>query len=118
LGSVGLNDEDDLSSLQMCIMAKPEGDVKIENAIGLSLHRHRFWWHESKREITAYYWYFEEFGIVYLLCLDDSAERLNFTGEQLVTIRREFERVRGGLERKGVIRLSNDNPPVEPQKDA
>jgi hypothetical protein len=116
--TLGLDDEDDLSSLQMCIMARPHGDTKIDGTGGLSLHRHRFWWHKTSKEITAYYWYFEEFGIVYLLCVDDSAERLNFTDDQRMGIRHEFERVKGGLERKGAIRLSNDNQPlVEPKKD-
>lgn len=102
---LGLDDEDDLASLQLCIMAHPAGDRLIEGTNGLRLHTHKLW-SANKREVTVYYAYFEDFGIVYLVCVDGHAERnLAFSDEQRAGFRAVLNRVQVELERLQTIRI-------------
>jgi len=66
-----LDDEDDLLSLQLCIMAQPHGDGEIPDTGGCKTHTHCFDWDNNKPVLTAFYGYFEEFGVVYMTCVEE-----------------------------------------------
>lgn len=101
---LGLDDEDDLTSLQLCIMAHPQGDAQIRGAGGLRKHRHAFGdWGIKKPDVTAYYTYFEDYGIVYLACLDRQAEDVTFSRSEKAAIRDSIAEVGKELARVRTI---------------
>jgi hypothetical protein len=100
----GFDLEDDLESLQLCIMANPLGDVEIEDTGGLRKHEHSFDWADDKDNVTAYYAYFEEYGIAYMCCLDPDAGDLMFTNEERMAIRESLANVKRELDRVKRIR--------------
>ena len=104
--ALGLDDEDDLWSLQTCIMVRPRGDGEIEGIGGLHRHTHYFQHRRDRKFVTVYYGYFEDYGIVYLSCFDEHAEPLTFSAEERNAIRRELEKVFAELERLKFIRTS------------
>lgn len=103
--ALGLDDEDDLTSLQLCIMAHPEGDQVVDGTTGLRLHRHRFQRRSGPRAVTTYYAYFPDFGIVYLNCVDTGHERVRFSAEELHEINEALREVEAELERLKTIRV-------------
>lgn len=104
--SLGLDDEDDLESLQLCIMANPKGDAPIDGTGGLRKHCHSFDWKGNSKvtAITAYFAYFEDYGIVYLACLDERAEDLEFTPADKDRIRKSLVVVEKELEQRKTVR--------------
>ncbi len=101
---LGLDLEDDLTSLQMCIMSNPEGDCLIKNSGGLRKHHHIFGdWSSAKGDITAYYAYFESYGIAYLVYFDEESSDLDFDKKQLSKIRKSIKEVEREIERLQVI---------------
>src|SRR4051812_23893169 len=52
---LGLDDEHDLESLQLCIMVHPDGDQEVEGTNGLRIHRHYLHRSSGVRAITVYY---------------------------------------------------------------
>lgn len=102
--AAGLDDEDDLTSLQLCIMANPYGDEVISGTGGLIRHCHSFDWASDKRTVDVYYAYFEDYGIVYLDCLDELAEGIVFSKLQRAQIRESLVRVRREIQRRRTIR--------------
>ena len=101
---MGMDDEDDLESLQLCIMANPLGDGEIDGAGGLRTHSHSFDWDSSKPTITAYYGYFADFGIVYFTCVEEAGEPVEFSMTEKVAIRESLIKVKRELDRKQTIR--------------
>lgn len=104
--ALGLDDEDDLWSLQTCIMVKPRGDEEIKGTGGIHRHQHFFHHRRDVTCITVYYGYFEEYGIVYLSCTDEREGHVEFSLEEQTAIRKELERVAAELGRLKFIRLS------------
>ena len=103
--SLGLDLEFDATSLQLCIMANAKGYPIIDGSDGVRRHIHSFKeWGIDKPSIGVYYAYFEEFGIAYFVCIDEGAEDLEFTGEQLMHFRGAMQTVKDGLARRGTIR--------------
>lgn len=101
---MGLDDEEDLESLQLCIMANPKGDL-IPGTGGLRKHDHAFGeWADDKGEITVYYGYFEDYGIVYLVCVEESGGDLAFSQEERGAIRESLVKVKRELDRLKTIR--------------
>ena len=103
--ALGLDDEDDLISLQLCIMSHPEGDGIVSGTNGLRVHRHHFQRASGIRSVTAYYAYFPDFGIVYMNCLDSTLEKLRFSQEELIAINQAIREVEVELERLKTIRV-------------
>jgi hypothetical protein len=102
----GLDDEDDLESLQICIMVNPKGDGgQIPGTGGLRKHRHDFAEESNKDAVTAYYAHFEEYGIVYLVCIDEQAEELVFSQSQREAIREQLVAIRKELDRLKTVRI-------------
>ena len=102
---LGLDDEDDLLSLQLCIMAQPDGDGVVEGTNGLRMHRHKFQRARGVKAVTAYYAYFPDFGVVYLNCVDTTRERLRFSLDELQAINDALREVEVELERLKTIRV-------------
>lgn len=103
--ALGLDDEDDLVSLQLCIMSHPEGDRVVEGTNGLRIHRHTFQRASGIQFVTAYYAYFPDFGVVYLNCVDTGREKIRFSASELVAINESLEEVKVELERRKTIRV-------------
>lgn len=100
----GFNLEEDLISLQLCIMNNPYGDLVIDGTGGLRKHHHSFSdWGIDSEDIAAYYAYFEDYGIVYLNGLDECAEDLEFTAQQREAIRAKLVAVETELDRLKTI---------------
>jgi hypothetical protein len=100
-----LNCEDDAVSLQLCTMANPKDWPVIAGTGGLRLHIHSF--RDTgidKPDIGAYYVYFEDFGIVYFVFLDATAEQIDFSASDLDRIRAGIARIRALLEQRKRIR--------------
>lgn len=98
--ALGLDVEDDMLSLQTCIMAKPEGDGVIEGSGGLRFHVHEF---PAKSTIVAYYAYFPDHGLAYMAELDQSCTVVEFATRELESIRVAIEDVQGYLRRKRLL---------------
>lgn len=103
--ALGLDDEDDMVSLQLCVMSHPEGDSVVAGTSGLRVHRHFIHRASEVRRITTYYAYFPDFGVVYLNCVDTSRAKLKFTDEQIVAINAAILEVETELERLKTIRV-------------
>jgi hypothetical protein len=102
--ALGLDDEDDMVSLQLCIMSHPEGDSVVPGTNGLRIHRHYF--HGAAvNSVTIYYAYFQAFGFVYMNCVDTSKERLKFSQRDLFAINESIQEVEAELERLKTIRV-------------
>lgn len=97
---LGLDHDEDLTSLQLCIMAHPFGDSAIEGSGGLLVHTHSF---AGKKDpdscVTVYYAYFEEHGCAHLNFVDSSAKPVEFSESQLDEIRLSLARVKKYLDR-------------------
>lgn len=102
--ALGLDDEDDMVSLQLCIMSHPEGDVVVPGTNGLRVHRHYFE-RAAVKSVTVYYAYFPDFGVVYMNCLDTSKERMKFAPEDVTAINDAIQEVESELERLKTIRV-------------
>ena len=103
--ALGLGEEEDATSLQLCIMASPAGYEEIKGTDGVRRHIHSFSeWGINKPDIAAYYAYFEDYGIVYFICIDDHADKLTFSNEQIDSFRSVVGRVREELDRRRTIR--------------
>jgi hypothetical protein len=87
-------------------MARPRGDKEIKGTGGLYKIRHSF---PNRRVkcIAVYYGYFEEFGVVYLSCIDETAEDITFSREEYIAIKDELEKVIAELNRLKTIRISD-----------
>ncbi len=104
--ALGLDDEDDLWHLQLCVMARPRGDEEIEGVGGLYRHRHFVQGRKDVKYVTVYYGYFEDYGVVYLSCVDERAEKLAFSPEERSAIKRKFDKIAAELDRWKTIRTS------------
>jgi hypothetical protein len=104
---LGLDDEDDMVSLQLCIMSHPDGDDVIEGSHGLRRHRHAIQGANRKRvkAVTVYYGYFPDFGIVYMNCVEEGRDKLQFSDDDLAIIAESLRGVEAELERLKTIRI-------------
>lgn len=103
--AMGLDDENDLTSIQLCIMAHPKGDALIPGTGGLRKHHHSFGdWAINKSDVTVYYAYYEMYGIVYLACVDEAAEEIEFEADEKAAIRESLIEVKRELDRLKTIR--------------
>jgi hypothetical protein len=103
--SLGLDCDNDAISLQLCIMSAPKEFPVIDGTGGLRRHFHSFRdWGINRDDISAYYAYFEDYGIVYFVCLDENAETMIFTIEQLRGFKDIIGRVKDGLRRRKMLR--------------
>jgi hypothetical protein len=101
---IGLNCEDDAISLQLCTMSDPKAWRIIEGTGGLRLHIHSF--REcgiDKDDIGVYYVFFEEYGIVYFVCLDESAGPVAFSAAQIRRFRDLLSRIKEGLDKRKLL---------------
>jgi hypothetical protein len=103
--ALGLDDEDDLVSLQLCVMANPEGDEIVAGTTSLRLHRHRFQRRSGVQAVTTYYAYFPDFGVVYLNCVDTGHERIKFSVADLQEINESITEFEAELERRKIIQV-------------
>lgn len=101
---LGLDDEDDLVSLQLCLMAHPDGDEQIPGSGGLRRHRHHFHRAAGTQVVTVFYAYFHEFGIVYLNCMDTGA-KVTFSPNELAAIASSLASVEAQIIRLQTIRV-------------
>jgi hypothetical protein len=104
--ALGLDDENDEWSLELCMMVQPHGDEEIEGTGGLRRHRHFFDDPHKVECVTVYYAYFEDYGVIYLSCLDEQGETVTFSLEERAAIRMELGRVFAELDRLKTIRVS------------
>jgi hypothetical protein len=102
--SLGLNDDEDLSSLQLCIMANPRGDEAIEGVDYLHRHEHFFHHDAAVKAVTVYYAFFKDYGIAYLHCLDERAGRTQFTEENKAVLTKAVQAMYAELVRLKTIR--------------
>lgn len=100
---LGLDDEDDLVSLQLCLMAHPDGDEQIPGSGGLRRHRHRFHRATGVQAVTVFYAYFPEFGIVYLNCVD-AGTKVTFSSNEVAAIALSLAAVESEIIRRQTIR--------------
>ncbi len=112
---LGLDEEDDLVSLQLCIMSCPNGDDVIEGSNGLRRHRHHIHGRRPSgvKAVTVYYGYFPDFGVVYLNCVEEGREKLQFSEDDLAMIAGSLRKVEQELERLKTIRVRSRS--VTPQ---
>lgn len=88
--------------LQLCIMAKPCGDLAIEGAGGLLVHRHTMMVDDGKlRTVVVYYAFFPEHGCAYLNFVDETSKPMEFTKQQLLDIRQSLSEVNDYLDSLG-----------------
>ncbi len=104
--ALGLDDENDEWSLELCIMVQPQGDEEIEGTGGLRRHRHFFECPRNVKCVTVYYAYFEEYGVIYLNCLDEQGATIDFSSEQRAAIKVKMGEVFAELDRLKTIRVS------------
>jgi hypothetical protein len=98
----GFDVEDDLLSLQLCIMARPDGDLMIEDTGGLRVHLHVL---DELRRVTVYYSFYPEYGVAYLLYADTQSIT-EFTASQRTAIRWSLASVEEELQRLNEERRS------------
>jgi|GEM_PF-75914 len=86
---LGLDAEDDLTKLQLLLMARPDAGDVIRNSGGV--RKLRFVpdkWKSGKRGgLRACYVYFEDFGIILLLLVYDKSEQDNLDADELKACR-------------------------------
>ncbi len=102
---LGLDDEDDLTSLQLCLMTHPDGDEIVDGTHGLRLHRHFLHRNVGVQAVTAYYGYFPDYGVIYLNHLEAGRVRLNFNNQERAAIEQSLRKVEIELERLKTIRV-------------
>lgn len=96
--------EDDLTSLQVCIMANPRGDREVVGCGGLRVHRHTFGDWSDKADVVTYYAFFEDYGVAYLVYLEFEEVDKGFTDEHRAAIRRSLSIVEAEIKRLQTLR--------------
>ncbi len=104
-GSLGLDDEDDLTTLQLAIMAGPNGPPVIQGTGGL--RKIRFapprWQTGKSGALRICYVYFEEFGIVYLVVVYRKGEKDDLSPHERTAIRSYIQKIEAELRRRKQI---------------
>lgn len=98
--AAGFDDEDDLTGLQLCIMANPNGHELIEDTGGLRRHRHMV---RDDCHTMVYFKHFEDFGVVFLAIVDPGGTRVTFTADERREIRSSVNDVEQELVRRKTI---------------
>ena len=99
---LGLNDEDDLLSLQLSIMAAPKRAPVVKGTGGLRKLRFAppVWRTGSSGAVRVCYVYFDEYGIVLLVLVYAKGEKDNLSDEECAAIKRYIARAKKELDRR------------------
>ena len=103
---LGLDDEDDLTALQLAIMRAPEGAPVVQGTGGL--RKLRFApakWNTGARGATRVcYAHFGDYGIVLLVYVYDKRQQDNLVDAEKKVIRAYIDRTKAELDRRKTIR--------------
>lgn len=103
---LGLDDEDDLTALQLSIMSDPAGSPIVKGTGGL--RKLRFSPPEANTGKSGgyrvCYVYFEEHGIVYLVYVYNKHEKDDLDAEEKIAIRNYIARQKLALDRRKTIK--------------
>ena len=94
--SLGLNDEGDLATLQVCLMVKPKSGAVIPGTGGVRKLRYSpSKWKRGKRgALRILYAYLEEFKFIVLVYVYDKSHNEDIDEEDKKALAREVERTR------------------------
>jgi hypothetical protein len=110
--SLDLDDEQDLSALQACIMAAPKSGVVVKGT--RSLRKLRFapaTWNTGKSgAVRVLYVYFEEYHVVLLCVVYDKTEEAEISQEAKRLINRAIVDVENELERLYQVKVKSKRP--------